>query len=76
MGEKSPLGPYFPSTTPSTWKELRRCIFFAVLTTAGRRRLREARPTHNDVIRARLTDRLTASQLRVLGRIWGDVLHE
>jgi DNA-binding MarR family transcriptional regulator len=50
--------------------------FFAVLTGAGRRRLREARPTHNDVIRARLTDRLTGPQLRALGRIWTHVLRD
>jgi len=48
--------------------------FFAVLTAAGRRRLREARPTHNDVIRERLTARLTPEELRTLGRLWGRVL--
>jgi DNA-binding MarR family transcriptional regulator len=41
--------------------------FFAVLTPAGRRRLRDARPTHNEVVRARLTRRLSAAQLASLG---------
>ncbi len=50
--------------------------FFAVLTRDGRRRLREARPTHNDVIRARLIDRLTPRQLDTLGRLWGRVLRD
>jgi DNA-binding MarR family transcriptional regulator len=47
--------------------------FFAVLTDAGRRRLRAARPTHNAVIRARLTGRLSPEQLGALGRIWAQV---
>ena len=48
--------------------------FFAALTPAGRRRLREARPTHNEVIRAHLTRKLTAAQLAALGAIWDAVL--
>ena len=44
--------------------------FFATLTGAGHRRLRESRPTHNEVIRAHLTRRLTASQLATLGALW------
>jgi DNA-binding MarR family transcriptional regulator len=44
--------------------------FFATLTRAGHRRLRESRPTHNEVIRAHLTRRLTASQLATLGALW------
>jgi DNA-binding MarR family transcriptional regulator len=48
--------------------------FFAELTPAGRRRLRDSRPTHNAVVRARLTDRLTATQLETLGRLWDRVL--
>jgi DNA-binding MarR family transcriptional regulator len=44
--------------------------FFAALTRAGHRRLREARPTHNEVIRAHLTRRLTASQLATLGALF------
>ncbi len=31
--------------------------------------------THNDVIRARLTDRLRAEQLRALGDVW-DAVHD
>lgn len=44
--------------------------FFATLTRAGHRRLRESRRTHNEVIRAHLTRRLTASQLAALGALW------
>src|SRR5207253_10769820 len=44
--------------------------FFATLTRAGHRRPRESRPTHNEVIRAHLTWRLTASQLATLGALW------
>lgn len=44
--------------------------FFATLTRAGHRRLRGSRPTHNEVIRAHLTRRLTASQLATLGALW------
>src|ERR1700712_4525317 len=44
--------------------------FFAVLTPSGRRRLREARATHNEVIRSRLTRRLNADQLAALGSLW------
>jgi len=43
--------------------------FFATLTRAGHRQLRESRPTHNEVIRAHLTRRLTASQLATLGAL-------
>ncbi len=49
----------------------RRC--FAQLTRAGHRRLRESRPTHNAVIRERLTSRLSAAQLRQLGALWDAV---
>jgi DNA-binding MarR family transcriptional regulator len=48
--------------------------YFAELTPAGRRRLRESRPTHNEVVRAHLTRRLTATQLRTLGTLWERVL--
>jgi len=48
--------------------------FFAALTSAGHRRLRESRPTHNDVVRTHLTRRLTASQLATLGALWDRVL--
>ena len=41
--------------------------FFAILTPAGQKRLRKARPTHNDVIRTHLTRRLSAGQLAALG---------
>jgi DNA-binding MarR family transcriptional regulator len=44
--------------------------FFAVLTRAGHRRLRESRATHNKVIRSRLTHRLNAKQLAALGSLW------
>ena len=44
--------------------------FFATLTRAGHRRLRESRRTHNEVVRAHLTRRLTASQLATLGALW------
>lgn len=44
--------------------------FFAALTRAGERRLRDARPAHNDVVRAHLTNRLTARELETLGDLW------
>ena len=44
--------------------------YFAMLTAEGRRRLRESRPTHNEVIRARLTRQLSAKQLAALGTVW------
>lgn len=44
--------------------------FFAALTPAGDDALRRARPTHNEVIRARLTRRLSEQQLRALGDLW------
>ena len=44
--------------------------FFATLTRAGHRRLRESRTTHNEVIRARLTRRLSAAGLAALGSLW------
>jgi len=44
--------------------------FFTTLTRAGHRRLRESRPTHNEIIRARLTRRLTPEQLATLGSLW------
>ncbi len=47
--------------------------FFAELTRAGDAQLRRARLTHNDVIRAHLTDRLRPSQLRALGDVWDAV---
>jgi DNA-binding MarR family transcriptional regulator len=48
--------------------------FFAALTPDGQRRLRESRPTHNDVVRAHLTRRLTATQLATLGTLWDTIL--
>lgn len=48
--------------------------FFAALTRAGHRRLRESRPTHNEVIRAHLTRRLTPTQLDRLGALWQTIL--
>jgi MarR family transcriptional regulator, 2-MHQ and catechol-resistance regulon repressor len=44
--------------------------FFAALTPAGDEKLRLARPTHNEIIRSRLTRRLTEAQLRQLGDLW------
>src|SRR5215471_10045924 len=49
--------------------------FFALLTPAGRRRLRDSRRTHNEVIRERLTRRLTPNQLKTLGALWEKLLH-
>jgi DNA-binding MarR family transcriptional regulator len=48
--------------------------FFVELTPEGRRRLRESRPTHNEVVRSRLTDQLTAPQLASLGTIFDTLL--
>jgi DNA-binding MarR family transcriptional regulator len=48
--------------------------FFVTLTKKGHRRLEEARPTHNEVVRTRLTRRLTNSQLAELGALWDKVL--
>ena len=48
--------------------------FFASLTPAGRRRLRDSRPTHNDVIRTHLTRRLNGTQLKTMGALWDTIL--
>ena len=48
--------------------------FFTALTSEGRRRLRESRPTHNEVVRNRLTRRLTATQLAAMGALWDTIL--
>src|SRR5262249_62266105 len=48
--------------------------FFAALPPAGHQRLRDSRPTHNEVIREHLTRRLTAKQLHTLGALWGKIL--
>jgi DNA-binding MarR family transcriptional regulator len=48
--------------------------FFAELTRAGQRRLRDSRPTHNAVVRAHLTDRVTPTQLSRLGDLWEVIL--
>src|SRR5918911_3128006 len=50
--------------------EADRRSFFATLTRAGHRRLRESRRTHNEVVRAHLMRRLTANQLATLGALW------
>jgi hypothetical protein len=47
--------------------------FFAALTPAGDQRLRDARPTHNEVVRTYLTRRLTPAQLKTLGSLWDKV---
>jgi DNA-binding MarR family transcriptional regulator len=47
--------------------------FFAALTPAGGQRLRDARPTHNEVVRTYLTRRLTPAQLKTLGSLWDKV---
>jgi DNA-binding MarR family transcriptional regulator len=48
--------------------------FFAELTRAGQRRLHDSRPTHNAVVRAHLTDRVTPKQLSKLGDLWETIL--
>lgn len=48
--------------------------FFVALTRAGRQRLRDSRPTHNEVIRTHLTERLTAAQLATLGKLFATIL--
>lgn len=48
--------------------------FFAALTPAGHQRLRDSRPTHNEVIREHLTRRLTPNQLDTLGALWTKLL--
>jgi DNA-binding MarR family transcriptional regulator len=48
--------------------------FFAALTRSGHQRLRDSRPTHNEVIRENLTRRLTPSQLNTLGSLWEKIL--
>jgi DNA-binding MarR family transcriptional regulator len=50
--------------------------FFAEMTRDGRRRLREARPTHNEVVRAHLTSRLNAEQLGAMGALWDVILEQ
>jgi DNA-binding MarR family transcriptional regulator len=44
--------------------------YFAVLTPAGDERLRDARVTHNELVRERLTRQLTERQLDTLGSLW------
>ena len=48
--------------------------FFAALTAAGHQRLRDSRPTHNEVIREHLTRRLTPAQLKTLGALWEKIV--
>jgi DNA-binding MarR family transcriptional regulator len=48
--------------------------FFAALTPVGHQRLRDSRPTHNEVIREHLTRRLTPNQLDTLGTLWTELL--
>jgi len=50
--------------------------FFLMLTPAGLRRLDDARPTHNEVIRTRFTGRLTRDQRRALAGIWSAILDD
>jgi DNA-binding MarR family transcriptional regulator len=54
--------------------EADRRSYFTTLTPAGRRRLRDSRPTHNEVVRSQLTQRLTAAQLATLGAMWDKIL--
>jgi len=56
-----------------TVDEADRRSFFATLTEAGDDRLREARPTHNEVVRSHLIRRLTPEQLTDLGNLWDAV---
>jgi DNA-binding MarR family transcriptional regulator len=53
-----------------TVDEADRRSFFATMTEAGNDRLREARPTHNEVVRERLVRRLSREQLTELGNLW------
>jgi DNA-binding MarR family transcriptional regulator len=48
--------------------------YFVALTPAGHERLHDSRPTHNEVIRDRLTRRLAPNQLRTLGKLWETIL--
>ena len=48
--------------------------FFTALTPAGHQRLRDSRPTHNEVIREHLTRRLTPNQLEALGTLWAKLV--
>ena len=50
--------------------------YFAALTREGNARLRESRPTHNEVVRAHLTRRLTASQLATFGALFDTILED
>ena len=47
--------------------------FFAALTPAGGKRLRASRHTHNEVVRAHLTRRLTKTELATMGALWEKV---
>ena len=53
--------------------EADRRSIFATLTKPGHRRLREARPTHNEIVRSLLTRRLGAKQLAEMGDLWAVV---
>ena len=57
-----------------TVDELDRRSNFAALTPAGHDRLRESRSTHNEVVRALLTRRLSPDQLATLGDLWEAIL--
>jgi len=48
--------------------------FFAVLTPAGRRKLRSARPVHLAGVRRHFLERLSAEDLDALGAAWSRVL--
>lgn len=48
--------------------------FFAALTPAGHQRLRDSRPTHNEVVREHLARCLTPNQLETLGTLWTKLL--
>jgi len=48
--------------------------FFAAPTPAGQERLRESRPTHNEVVREHLTRRLTPNQLDAMGGLLHKIL--
>ena len=50
--------------------------YFAELTAPGDRKLRDSRVTHNDVVRERLTRRLTDEQLATLGDLWQTIESE
>ena len=50
--------------------------YYAVLTGAGARAFRRARPTHLDGVQRRFLERISARDQARLATIWGDLLRE